>query len=39
LFFAAGGKLGVVHGLIEKTRKTPADDVALALRRMKEMST
>jgi phage-related protein len=39
LFFAAEGKLGIVHGFIKKTRKTPAEDVALARRRMKEMTT
>jgi phage-related protein len=39
LFFAAEGKLGVVHGFIKKTRKTPAAAIAWALRRMKEMTT
>ena len=39
LFFAAEGKLGVVHGFIKKTRKTSAEDVTLARRRMKEMTT
>jgi phage-related protein len=38
LFFAAEGKLGVVHGFIKKTRKTPAEDIDLARRRMKEMT-
>src|SRR5262245_55594456 len=36
LFSADQGKLGVVHGFIKKTRKTPAEDIALARRRMKE---
>jgi len=39
LFFAAEGKLGVVHGFIKKTQKTPTEDIALARRRMKEMTT
>jgi len=29
----------VLHGFIKKTRKTPADDLALATRRMKEVTT
>jgi phage-related protein len=37
LFFVGEGRIGVVHGLIKKTRKTPADDLNLARRRMKEM--
>jgi len=37
LFFAAEGRLGVVHGFIKKTQKTPAEDIELARRRMKEM--
>src|ERR1700730_13233002 len=39
LFFAAEGKLGVVHGFVKKTRKTPTEDIVLARRRMKEMVT
>jgi phage-related protein len=39
LFFVEGNRIGVVHGFIKKTRKTPADDLALARRRMKEMMT
>jgi phage-related protein len=31
--------LVVVHGFIKKTQKTPADDLALARRRMKEVTT
>jgi phage-related protein len=39
LFFAGEGKLGIVHGFIKKTQKTPAGDLELARRRMKEMTT
>ncbi len=38
LFFVAAGRIGVVHGFIKKTQKTPADDLALARKRMKEMT-
>ena len=38
LFFVAGNRIGVVHGFIKKTRKTPPDDLALAGRRMREMT-
>ena len=37
LFFVADDRIGVVHGFIKKTQRTPADDLALARRRMKEM--
>jgi phage-related protein len=37
LLFVGGDRIGVVHGFIKKTRKTPADDLDLARRRMKEM--
>ena len=37
LFFVNDDRIGVVHGFIKKTRKTPADDLELARRRMKEM--
>ena len=37
LFFAADGRIGVVHGFIKKTRATPADDLDIARERMKEM--
>src|SRR3954453_8499758 len=37
LFFVHEGRIGVVHGFIKKTQKTPAEDLALARRRMKEM--
>jgi len=32
------GTLVVLHGFIKKTRKTPAEDLALATRRMKEIT-
>jgi phage-related protein len=38
LFFAHDGRLGVVHGFIKKTQKTPAEDLGLARRRMNEMT-
>jgi phage-related protein len=37
LFFVADGRIGVVHGFIKKTQATPADDLDLGRRRMKEM--
>ena len=37
LFFADEGRIGVVHGFIKKTQKTPPDDIKLARNRMKEM--
>jgi phage-related protein len=39
LFFAADGKLGIVHGFIKKTQKTPPEDLELGRRRLKEMAT
>ena len=36
LFFAADGRIGVVHGFIKKTQQTPANDLDLARRRMKK---
>jgi phage-related protein len=39
LFFAADGRLGIVHGFIKKTQKTPPEDLELGRRRMKEMAT
>ena len=39
LFFVEGERIGMVHGFIKKTQKTPADDLDLARRRMKEMQT
>ena len=37
LFFVHERRIGVVHGFIKKTQKTPANDLDLARRRMKEM--
>jgi phage-related protein len=37
LFFVERGRIGVVHGFIKKTRKTPKADLDLAFARMKEM--
>jgi len=37
LFFVHEGRIGVVHGFIKKTSKTPSDDIELARKRMKEM--
>lgn len=37
LFFVEDNRIGVVHGFIKKTRKTPLDAIALADKRMKEM--
>ena len=39
LFFADGDRIGVLHGFIKKTRKTPIDAIALAVTRMKDMKT
>src|ERR1700723_2092438 len=35
LFFAHEGRLGVVHGFLKKTQKTPVEDLDLARRRTK----
>ena len=37
LFIVHRDRIGVVHGFIKRTQKTPADDLDLARRRMKEM--
>jgi phage-related protein len=37
LFFVDENRIGVVHGFIKKTQKTPAADLELAQKRMKEM--
>jgi phage-related protein len=37
LFFVHEGQVGVVHGFIKKSQKTPAADLGLARKRMKEM--
>lgn len=39
LFFDADGRIGVVHGFIKKTQKTPDEDLKLAHKRMREMET
>lgn len=36
IFFVEDGELYVVHGFIKKSQKTPPDDIALAVRRLKE---
>ena len=37
LFFVEDARIGVVHGFVKKTQKAPADAIALAAKRMKEM--
>jgi phage-related protein len=37
LFFVDMGRIGVVHGFIKKTQRTPPEDLELARKRMKEM--
>jgi len=37
IFFVAEGRIGVLHGFIKKTQKTPPAEIALAQKRMKEM--
>jgi len=37
VFFVDDGRIGIVHGFIKKTQKTPAEDLELARKRMKEM--
>jgi phage-related protein len=37
VFCVSEGRIGIVHGFIKKTRKTPPAEVALAQKRMKEM--
>ena len=39
LFCVARGRMALPHGFIKKTQKTPAKDMDLARRRMKEMET
>jgi phage-related protein len=36
VFFVSEGRIGVLHGFIKKTHKTPPTEIALA-QRMKEM--
>ena len=38
LFCVHKGRIGVVHGFIKKTQKTPQDEVELARKRMQEMA-
>lgn len=37
LFTTVGPVMALLHGFVKKTGKTPADDLKLALRRMKEV--
>ncbi|PZO51202.1 MAG: type II toxin-antitoxin system RelE/ParE family toxin [Alphaproteobacteria bacterium] len=37
IFAISDGEMGLLHGFIKKTRKTPDDDLKLALKRKKEM--
>jgi phage-related protein len=37
MFFADEGRIGVVHGFIKKTQKTPEGDLEIARKRIKEM--
>jgi phage-related protein len=37
LFTTVDAAMVLLHGFIKKSRKTPASDLALALRRMKEV--
>jgi phage-related protein len=37
LFFMHEDRIGVVHGFIKKTQKTPPGDLELARKRMQEM--
>jgi len=39
LFCVHEGRIGIVHGFIKKTQKTPRDEIELARKRMKEMTT
>ena len=36
IFFIEDGEIYVVHGFIKKTQKTPPEDIALAMKRLKE---
>jgi phage-related protein len=38
IFLVAGGRMVLLHSFIKKTQKTPAQDLKLALKRMKEVS-
>lgn len=39
VFFVADGRIGVVHGFIKQTQKTPDHDLDVARKRMREMKT
>ncbi len=39
LFCVHEGRIAVVHGFIKKTPKTPRDEIELARKRMKELTT
>jgi phage-related protein len=39
LFFVSEGRIGVLHGFVKKTQRTPPDDLALARQRMREMAS
>jgi phage-related protein len=39
LFFVHEDRIGVVHGFVKKTQRTPPDDLALARERMRDMLT
>jgi len=39
LFCVHEGRIGIVHGFIKQTRKTPRNEIELARKRMKEMTT
>lgn len=39
LFCVHEGRIGILHGFIKKTQKTPQDEIELARKRMKEMTT
>jgi len=37
VFFVSAGRIGVLHGFIKKTQKTPPSEIVLAKKRMMEM--
>jgi phage-related protein len=39
LFCVHEGRIGVVHGFMKKTQKMPHDEIDLARKRLKEMTT
>jgi phage-related protein len=38
LFFVQDGQMVLLHAFVKKTQRTPAADITLALRRMKEVA-